>query len=64
MTTTTINKDKMKKVLCWLSESVRNHPEKNRISLLREAEIRYDLSPKECAFLDANFSESAENNCP
>ncbi|PLX48037.1 MAG: hypothetical protein C0613_12200 [Desulfobulbaceae bacterium] len=53
-----IQKDKMKKVLRWLSENVAAHPDKRRIELLREAEIRFDLSPRECCFLDENFSHS------
>lgn len=53
-----INKDKMKKVLQWLSETLQKNPEKNRIDALREAEIRFDLSPKECQFLDTNFANS------
>lgn len=62
MSATAINKDKMKKVLQWLSENIRNYPEKSRIDILREAEIRYDLSPNECTFLDDNFAESQEKN--
>lgn len=57
----TINRDKMKKVLEWLSENIVQYPEKKRIDILREAEIRYDLSPKECCFLDENFSHSQDN---
>lgn len=63
MSTAPINKDKMKKVLHWLSENVQKHPDKSRLAILREAEIRYDLSPKECMFLDDNFAESQEKNC-
>jgi len=32
-----------------------NNPEKDRCVLLREAEVRFDLSPAECDFLDRNF---------
>ncbi len=60
MTAVVSHKDKMKKVLQWISENVRDHPEKSRIDILREAEIRYDLSPKECAFLDDHFSGAHE----
>jgi hypothetical protein len=44
--------DKMKKALCWISEMLKDHPEKNRQQVISEAEIRFDLSPKECDFLD------------
>lgn len=57
MITKGVNKDKMKKVLHWLSENTEKHQGKSRIDLLREAEIRYDLSPRECEFLDHNFAE-------
>jgi hypothetical protein len=54
----------MKKVLLWLSENIKQHPEKSRLKILREAEIRYDLSPRECSFLDENFAESPHKNEP
>ena len=44
--------DKMKKTLCWISEMLEIHPEKNRQQIISEAEIRFDLSPKECDFID------------
>lgn len=48
--------EKVKKALRWVSETVQNHPEKKRDSVIKEAEIRFDLSPAECEFLDNNFS--------
>ncbi len=44
--------DKMKKTLCWISEMIKDHPEKSREKIISEAEIRFDLSPKECDFID------------
>jgi len=44
--------DKMKKTLCWISEMLQTHPEKNRQQIISEAEMRFDLSPKECDFID------------
>ncbi|MFC1826405.1 hypothetical protein ACFLZQ_00530 [Thermodesulfobacteriota bacterium] len=44
--------DKMKKTLCWISEMIKEHPEKNRQQIISEAEMRFDLSPKECDFID------------
>ena len=44
--------DKMKKTLCWISEMLQAHPEKNRQQVISEAEVRFDLSPKECDFID------------
>ena len=47
--------DKMKKTLCWISEMIQTHPEKTRQQIISEAEIRFDLSPKECEFVDRNL---------
>jgi len=53
--------DKMKKTLCWISEMLKIHPEKNRQLIISEAEIRFDLSPKECDFIDRKLrNDSAE----
>jgi hypothetical protein len=41
--------DRMKKTLCWISEMVRSH----------EAQIRFDLSPKECSFIERNLADDA-----
>lgn len=51
--------DKMKKALRWMSEELLNSPQKKRDTVIKEAEIRFDLSPAECEFLTKNFSESA-----
>lgn len=52
--------DKMKKAICALSELTQQHPEKSRASLLQQVEIQFDLSPKECEFLNSHFSECKE----
>jgi hypothetical protein len=52
--------DKMKKVLLWVNEEMQEHPGKKRKELFREAQIRFDLSPLECEFLNAHF---AKENC-
>lgn len=49
--------DKMKKAICAFTELLREHPEKSRAALLHQVEIQFDLSPKECEFLDSNLSE-------
>ena len=51
--------DKVKKALLWMSEELFNSPQKKRATVLREAEIRFDLSPAECEFLTKNFSGAA-----
>lgn len=49
--------DRMKKALCWISEMLQSQPEKNRQQIISEAEIRFDLSPKECDFIDRKLRE-------
>jgi len=51
--------DKVKKALRWMSEELLNNPQKKRDTAIKEAEIRFDLSPAECEFLSKNFGESA-----
>ena len=48
----------LKKALIWMAETLQNHPEKKRPVVLREAELRFDLTPLECEFLDTHFSGS------
>jgi hypothetical protein len=47
--------DKLKKALKTFSELLEKHPEKSRRDLLHEVETRFDLSPKECEFLNKHF---------
>jgi hypothetical protein len=49
--------DKMKKTLCWISEMLQTHPEKGRQQISSEAEMRFDLSPKECDFVDRKLRD-------
>jgi len=51
--------DKMKKTFCWISDMLKEHPEKNRQQIISEAEIRFDLSPKECDFLDRKLRDNS-----
>lgn len=51
----------LKKAICWLSEVVLEHPEKDRNVILSEAELRFDLTPAECEFLNNNFKEVVSN---
>lgn len=56
--------DKVKKALIWLSEETENRPDASRLTLLREAEIRFDLCPAECTFLDKNFATEPDKQAP
>ena len=47
--------DKMKKVLCWVCEVLAEHPGKKRADVFREAQLRFDLTPLECEFLNTHF---------
>ena len=51
--------DKMKKTLCWISDMLKEQPEKNRQQIISEAEIRFDLSPKECDFIDRKLRDNS-----
>lgn len=53
--------DKMKKVLLWVCEILEQHPEKKRRDVFEEAEVRFDLSPLECEFLNNHFVKEAKN---
>jgi len=53
----------LKKAVCWLSETVQDHPERNRDDIIVEAELRFDLTPRECEFLDKNFRKLTEKKC-
>jgi len=47
--------EKIKKAVQWISDMVQEHPEKNRRIIIKDAEIRFDLSPADCEFLDRKF---------
>lgn len=47
--------DRKKLALTELCQLLEAHPEKSRKELLQQVEIKYDLTPKECEFLDRNF---------
>ena len=51
-----VSRKKMEKSIRWISETLLSHPERKREEVIREAEIRFDLSPAECTFLTKNFS--------
>jgi hypothetical protein len=54
----------LQKAVAWISEVVQDHPEKERGSILKEAQVRFDLTPKECGFLDDKFGgDGAGQGC-
>jgi len=53
--------DKIKKAIICLSELIEQHPEKSRKVLLNEVEVKFDLSPLECEFLNKHFAGESES---
>ena len=47
----------LKKAISWLSETILKHPDKDRSKVIWDAELRFDLTPKECEFLNKNFAK-------
>jgi hypothetical protein len=47
--------DTLQKAIKDYSEQLLAHPEKERWQLLQEIELKYDLNPKECEFLNRHF---------
>ncbi|MEZ0328829.1 MAG: hypothetical protein ABWK15_04605 [Dissulfuribacterales bacterium] len=47
--------EKLRNAVRWISEMAQEYPEKTRTSLIYEAETRFDLTPKECEFLNKKF---------
>ena len=53
----------LKKAVCWISETVQEHPERSRGEIITEAELRFDLTPRECEFLNTRFTDLTGKNC-
>ena len=49
--------EKLKKALKAFSDLLEQHPGKSRKKLLEEIEIKFDLTPKECEFLNSHFDK-------
>ncbi len=49
----------LKKAIRWISETVLAHPERSRDEILADAQLRFDLAPRECDFLNQNFNDLA-----
>jgi hypothetical protein len=47
----------LQKAVAWISETMQQHPDKQRAKVLAEAELRFDLTPAECEFLDRHFKK-------
>lgn len=49
--------ERIRKAVRWISETCGEKKEKTRAAIIKEAEIRFDLTPLECEFLDRHFCE-------
>jgi hypothetical protein len=47
--------EKIRKAVKWISDVAKEYPEKSRKEIIYEAELKFDLSPKECDFLYRKF---------
>ncbi len=52
--------DKIRATIRWICEQIRERPGKKRIAILREAELRFDLSPRECEFIETKLEAGPE----
>lgn len=52
-----IGQDKLRSAVKALSELALKFPEKKRNELLKKIELKYDLSPLDCEFLDRHFND-------
>lgn len=54
--------NKLKKAIAAFSEMCQAHPEKKRQDMLSDIQFRFDLSPRECEFLDSHFCEELKED--
>ncbi len=47
----------LQKAVKWIGEVMQEHPEKQRNQVISDAQLRFDLTPAECEFLNHNFKE-------
>ncbi len=52
-----LNRDKLKKVLLWVNECLEEDPLLSLNETFHKAEIHFDLTPKECEFIERNFTQ-------
>lgn len=51
-----IHSTQFKKALIWMAEMIQEQPQKGRHRIIDEAELRFDLTPLECEFLNKHFT--------
>ena len=45
----------IRRAVKWISEVIKENPDQDRREIIHEAELRFDLSPSECEFLNEKF---------
>ncbi len=55
--------EKIRKAVKWISAVTQEHPERDRRSIVLEAEQRFDLSPKDCEFLNRHLVKMGMEPC-
>lgn len=50
--------ERLRQAVRWVSDTLQAFPDKKRQDVLREAEVRFDLTPRECEYLNR------ETPCP
>ncbi|WP_417910258.1 hypothetical protein [Candidatus Electronema sp. PJ] len=48
----------LQQAVAWIGETMQQHPEKQRIKVIAEANLRFDLTPLECEFLRRQFCQT------
>lgn len=54
--------DKLKKAITLFSELLENNPEKSRSKIMQEVQMKLDLSPMDCEFLNKHFAQSKKSS--
>lgn len=52
-----IGGDQLKRAVTFFAELVEENPDKSRLKLLEEVQLKFDLSPADCEFLNNNLGK-------
>ena len=55
--TNPLSRDKLKKAVTHFSELVEAFPDKSRLQLLEKVQLKFDLSPADCEFLNKHLGK-------
>jgi len=51
--------EKLRRAVRWVGEICQSDPERKRLQVVQEAELKFDLSPKESMFLYRTFQNNS-----